>query len=303
MEYSISYKYQRSDYPFDDVIDNEKSRNHIISYPFMLSFAITTLVYLANNEDENNLNKFLEFAQNSGIPGFVTDSQDAKAAKDAWNKKKALFTLNEKDKWYCGNLSESKPGIGARTELLPYMAWAKSNLFIGPKACYRMDDPSQRREEIPNSMIEKHKSASEKLLNFWNENISSSRIVGENNQEVKIHVNEKPKTSLKTFVGMFLDYLNSSNEYHETVCGDWLVYDCSNGMEGKYYCFIFSPSWKPDQFKKYSRYKFCLNTDSRSKSIQKNCYVKLKDLSGSVGELLKGNPTQKELNETVSNFV
>jgi hypothetical protein len=300
MEYSISYKYQRSDYPFDDVIGNEKSRNHIISYPFMFSFAITTLVYLANNEDENNLNKFLEFAKKSGIPGFVADSQDAKAA---WNKKKALFTLNEKDKWYCYNLSESKPGIGARTELLPYMAWAKSNLFIGPKACYRTDDPSQRREEIPNSMMEKHKNASEELLEFWNKKISTSRIVGENNQEINIDVKEKERNSLKTFVGMFLDYLNSSNEYHETVCGDWLVYDCSNGMEGKYYHFIIAPSFNSKQPEKCSHYKFCLNTSGRSGKIQQNCYVKLSNLSDGVGELLKGNPTQKELNETVSNFV
>lgn len=119
------------------------------------------------------------------------------------------------------------------------IAWAYSNLFIGPSSKYREDDPSQKMDKIPISFPEKRAILAKNVKLAWNK-ISSSYIVGESDTEISLKISEN-KNDVKTFLSTFIDYIldvRTEGAIHVTRLNDWVVKP-DTSQSGEYYHFYF----------------------------------------------------------------
>lgn len=198
---NISYRYKRptGGYPGPGVLGANLSRHHIFSYPFMLTYAVVTLHYLANSGDKKALGKLEAFYRarvGGGIPFDVSNFKNS-----------ALETKVDET-------------MGS----LVWICWAEPNLFIGPDGACRYDDPSQRREQLPLSFPERPKKLAEAVAGKWAA-ASSSRIVGREGEVISVSFDDR---KLADFADSFLDYIGyvgagGAQNIHRTTFGDWVV--------------------------------------------------------------------------------
>lgn len=207
---NISYRYKRTvgGYPGPGALTANLSRHHIFSYPFMLTFAVVVLHYLANSDDEKALRKLEAFYRariRGGIPFHIGEFKNS-----------ALETKVD------GNMGS-----------LVWICWAEPNLFIGPDGAYRDDDPSQRMEFLPLSLPEKQKKLAQTVAVKWSA-VSSSRIVGREDDAIRVSFDDR---KLAEFADSFLDYINyagpgGAQNIHRTTYDDWvLVKDQANARD------------------------------------------------------------------------
>lgn len=207
---SIQYAYQRTgNYPGNVVgaWHAGLARHHILSFPFMCSFAVVTFWYIATHQNDA--------------------ASYAKAKLDAFYKARGgglngWFTL-------CARFNKEGGGyLGAEVQgansILNWICWAESNLFIGPAAIYRTNDPSQKMDQIPLSMgeTEKGKAVMDKATDVkkaWDD-ICKSSIVGEDGQPISLSINDG---GLPNFVKVFVDYicLSEPNVIYRSKYKDW----------------------------------------------------------------------------------
>ena len=198
---NITYRYKRpaGGYPGPGALSQELSRHHMFSYPFMLTYAVVVMHYLALNEDEQALEKLAKFYRDRGMAGIPFDIRN--------------FRNNALEI----NVDENMPH-------LVWICWAEPNLFIGPGGKYRDDDPSQKMEQFPLSLPAGQKRLAKAVAEKWKD-MSSSRIVGKEGDMISVAFDER---KLPKFVECFLDYIGyvgkgGAQSIYRTAFGDWVV--------------------------------------------------------------------------------
>ena len=212
---NITYRYERpaGGYPVPGALAQGLSRHHMFSYPFMLTYAVVVLHYLALNRNEKALGKLDKFYRDRGIGGIP---------------------------FHIGNFRNNalEVSVNANMGSLVWICWAEPNLFIGPSGVLRDDDPSQRREPFPLSLPARQKLLAEAVAKKWAA-MSSSRIVGKEGDEISVAFDER---KLPEFADCFLDYIGyvgkgGAQSIHRTTFGDWVVVD-NEAKPGKVFQFV-----------------------------------------------------------------
>lgn len=232
----ITYYYNRLN---KDKINNETlppymARHHLISYPFMHSFAIVLLWYIANDSNYQQMERLNKF--------FISHGQSN------WKDRIKIFAGNNKGCNYDGGNSDVNNCIRE-------ICWAPANLFIGPSGEYREDDPSQKMEELPNSFPDKQKELAGNTIAKWN-TISKSRIVGRDGAKISIQIENT--RSLSEFINAFVNYITCSENVYKTCYNDWVVVSSQN----KKYSFWVEENMSKKKIEDVpDKFKFCLRKD------------------------------------------
>lgn len=206
----IEYRYKRTgNYPGNVVGAwyDGLARHHILSFPFMLSFAVVTFWYIATHRDD--------------------------AASYAEAKLDAFFKARGENGWstLCAPFKNKRyleKEVGDANGILNWICWAESNLFIGPAAIHRIDDPSQKMDHIPLSMgeTEKGKKVMDKaaeVKSVWATTVCHSGNSGKDGQSIPLSIKDG---ELPNFVKVFVDYicLSQPDVIYRSKYKDWAAY-------------------------------------------------------------------------------
>lgn len=263
---NITYRYRRPSggYPGPGILPAGLTRHHIFSYPFMLTYAVVTMHYLANHEDGKAMDKLQKFYQ--ARPGAV---------------------IPQVSEFGYSSLEDKVEGNMAG---LVWICWAEPNLFIGPSGVCRDDDPSQRMEQFPLSLPARQMQLAEEVGRNWKA-VSSSRIVGREDETISVAFDAK---KMPQFVHSFLDYISyrggsGAQNIHRTNYGDWALK--KNAAEaGEVYRFVMKPGGSAEKLEKFL---FVLRTGSMKperKGVAVTAYG-----DGFVWGKFRGEITEEEL--------
>lgn len=157
----INYLYLRGNYPYGNVADlgNNFSRHHIIAYPNMYAIGAIVLAYFRILDMEYANYKVKDFFLSNDYQKFETYYRTIYYDADG-RRGETGISKNEVDN--AMKTVREQHGKAADTRICLYdswakgvlnkMAWTKNNLFIGPTAKFRCDDPEQECDCLPLSM-------------------------------------------------------------------------------------------------------------------------------------------------------
>lgn len=231
---NITYEYQRANAPGNyPAIDPRLSRHHIISYPFMRTFAEVLLQF--RNDPEVD----------------VAKREQIRALIDDFKRNNHIAGAND-------------------AALIVYLCWARPNLFIGPSSAYRDDDPSQRMEELPLLLNSRVRESAKKVKELWN-GVSSSYLVGEKDTRISISVDERKVPdfliAFLNYVNLPNDIYDTKCSEWLVVCET----DPKN-LRYRFYIHLLSERRIQEELHNKLRYKFVLKQD-QDKVVQKSVVV------------------------------
>lgn len=231
---NITYEYQRANAPGNyPVIDPRLSRHHIISYPFMRTFAEV----------------LLQFRDNPNMD--AVKREQIRTLIDAFKRKNRI-------NWADDNT------------LIVYLCWARPNLFIGPSSVYRDDDPSQRMEKFPLLLNSSVRESAKKVKELWN-GMSNSYLVGEKDTRISISVDERKVPdfliAFLNYVNLPNDIYDTKCSEWLVVCET----DPKN-LRYRFYIHLLSERRIQEELHNKLRYKFVLKKD-QDKVVQEPVVV------------------------------
>lgn len=274
---NITYRYERTgNYPGNGkALGAELARHHILSYPFMRSFAVVTFWYMATHESDSIAakakNKLDDFYQARGVGIGV----------NGWFNTCKLFK----------NKSNLELEVEKASGFLNWICWAESNLFIGPAGKHRLDDPSQKMDQFPLNMDKAVKHKATEVKKAWDK-ICASRLVGEKDQMISLSINDK---ELPNFVEIFVEYICLSKPkcIYESKYKDWAAYPTTGKSKPHQFWLNLS---QPNNDIKDKRYKFALR-DEAAKANEPWVCIKKFDADTVMG-IEKGDPGSGEYDKT-----
>lgn len=219
MEISISYYYHRGEKNRND-LSPSISRHHVISYPRMYYLGVLALCYLKSQ------------------PEIV--SEKVKLLKDVCGNQN--LNIEEALK-HVNNCVEGKFSIPSDVpivqEVLNEIAWMPMNLFTGPSGNFRIDDPSQRNESLPEKMSDEQKGALKKIIGGLKEYSHSfiPHIEGEGGSTKSVHFDNE--NQFNDLAKLFLENIKSDKPLscYDSELSDWRIgTKYCKGEDGCYYC-------------------------------------------------------------------
>lgn len=220
MKISISYKYNRGGECKTSAgrrgpLPAHMSHHHIIAYPRMYFLGVLSLVYL---KKQNNMQqvRFLERVAK-------IDNNAISSCLKSVEKNKSLWSVPTHD--------------NAVNESLYRIAWMPMNLFIGPSAKFRLDDPHQENDEIPISMRENRRKNIERIEDGLRKYVTQ-KIPLDSETSKCITFNEEKH--FDELMKIFFGNINDSFDCYDSKVSDWyieVINNCnsSKGRADKYY--------------------------------------------------------------------
>lgn len=238
MGINITYLYERTgNYPYAAKVPLTAglARHHILSYPFMRSYAVVTFWYIATHGSDSIKKKLDDFYKARGVG----------IAAGGWFDTCLSFK----------NRSNLEEEVNNANSFLNWICWAESNLFIGPNSDHRLDDPSQKMEEFPLNMNDTVKSQAIEVKKAWN-NICKSRLVGEKGQTISLSIDD---SGLSNFVEAFVKYicLSQPTDIYRSKYKDWAAHLATDTSRKTPYQFWLDLSQSGNDIED-KRYKFAL---------------------------------------------
>lgn len=220
MKISISYEYNRGGACKTSAgrrgpLPAHMSHHHIIAYPRMYFLGVLSLVYL---KKQNNMQqvKFLERVAK-------IDNNVISSCLKSVEKNKSLWSVPTHD--------------NAVNESLYRIAWMPMNLFIGPSAKFRLDDPDQGNDEMPISMRENRRKNIERIEDGLRKYVKQEIPLNSGTSECITFNNEKHFDDL---MKIFFGNINDSFDCYDSKVSDWYIEVIENrksskGRVDKYY--------------------------------------------------------------------
>lgn len=243
MDISIKYPYERTgNYPLAGAgnLNAGLARHHILSFPFMLSFAVVTFWYIATHQ-----NDAASYAE-AMLDNFFRDD---KRNQNGWLTLCGCFNKKDTQLYFGQEIQDAKSALN-------WICWAESNLFIGPAGKHRIDDPSQKMDHIPLSMgaTKKGKKVMDKaaeVKSVW-ATVCHSGNSGEDGQPITLSINDQ---AVPNFVKVFAEYicLSEADVIYRSKYSDWAAY-LATDTSGK------------------TPHQFWINTSRSCDDNQKACY-------------------------------
>lgn len=223
----IHYSYEsRGGYPYQDTgLGNNLSRHHIIAYPDMYAIGAIVLAYFRILDMEYANYKVKDFYLSNDYRKFETyyrtiyydangDRRESGIARNEMNN--VMEPLRAQQEWFADtriNLFDSwAQGV------LNKLAWTRNNLFIGPTAKFRCDDPEQKCDSLPLSM---------RNTDFvkWVYEAVYNRYIRAGQEIAKAAGGRGciilEKDMIKTIGHEFINRLPNMPREHKTKVGDW----------------------------------------------------------------------------------
>lgn len=231
VEISIEYYYQRGEKSSDN-LSNLISRHHVISYPKMYYLGILALCYLKKRQEEN---KSIVYQENL-LKGICRNTN---------------ININNALK-YIISYEEGKFSIPRENAIIQNvineLAWLPINLFTGPSAKIRIDDPSQNNETFPQKMPKKQKTALQNIIDAL-KNYSHSYIPnssGDGGSTKCVHFDKD--SEFNNLVNIYFNNIKDNIQCYDSKISDWRVatkyykngdiYKCGN--KDNYYKYFFA---------------------------------------------------------------
>lgn len=269
MDITIKYRYERTgNYPGGGkALGAELARHHILSYPFMRSFAVVTFWYMATHGSDSIKKKLDYFYGVRKVGGWF----------------KACEPFN--------NQSYLEDPVNKASSFLSWICWAESNLFIGPAGRYRLDDPSQRMDKFPLYMDDRVKIGATRVKEAWVA-ICDSSVVGEEGAEITLNIKSD---KLPNFVEAFVDYicLSKPDDIYESKYKEWAAYPTTGKSKPHQFWLNLSKSGGDI---KAERYRFALR-DKAANAKEPWVCIKKFDADTVMG-IEMGNPGSGEYDKT-----
>lgn len=204
-------------------LSKHMSHHHIIAYPKMYCLGILALVYLKMQENNKRpCDKKIRLLQDKA---GVKNNAIFNCLKSV-NLKDSTWSFS----WQDNSVSES----------LYRIAWMPINLFLGPSAKLRLDDPGQGNDEIPLSMPEDRRQAIKNIKNIVLklENKVGKRSIPHNSGGTGL-ITLDDERDIDNMMNIFFNNINYTN-CHESIISDWYIGvnkggKSSNGSIEKYY--------------------------------------------------------------------
>lgn len=280
MDITIKYRYERTgNYPgAGKALSADLARHHILSYPFMRSFAVVTFWYIATHGSNS-------------------------IAKQAKEKLDNFYRVRKVGGWFktCepfNNQSYLEDQVNKASSFLSWICWAESNLFIGPAGRYRLDDPSQRMDKFPLYMDDRVKIGATRVKEAWVA-ICNSSVVGEEGAEITLNIkSDKLPNLLPNFVEAFVDYicLSQPGKIYRSAYREWAAYSVAVTGKLKPHQFWLDLS-QPNNDIKDKHYKFALRDKAAKANEPWVCIKKFDDNDTVVGIEME-NPGSREYDKT-----
>lgn len=255
---NITYEYRRADAPGNyPAIDPRLSRHHIISYPFMRTFAEVLLRFRDDPE--------VDAAKREQIRTLI----------DAFKRKNRI-------NWADDNT------------LIVYLCWARPNLFIGPSSAYRDDDPSQRMEKFPLLLNSSVRESAKKVKELWN-GMSNSYLVGEKDTRISISVDERKVPDFLIAFLNYVNLPNDI--YDTKCSEWLVVRETDpKNLRYRFYIHLLDEKKLMDPTKKKERYKFVLNREENKDKVVQDSVVVIHQLDNQkcLGEIRKALPDSED---------
>lgn len=226
----ISYRYKRGGECVKDKKGNlpaQMSHHHIISYPRIYFLGVLSLVYLKRLEED----------------GQSIDARVKLLERVARIENKSIYQALKKLKMDRGGIWLIPLDGYSIYETLCRIAWMPMNLFTGPSAKFRMDDPVQRNDKIPLSMQGERRRKIEKMKSGLDKYAGNINIPCESQGADCIVFRDE--NMFQQLMSDFFSSLDENAGCYESKISDWYV-----GISGT-----------REACRTKRRYHVCKNTD------------------------------------------
>lgn len=220
MKYSIRYTYTRSNQGGIPGVGNNLAHHHVISYPHM--FGLGAIILAAAIIDDKNGDNYCR-VMNNYYKGMNMTSLSRKSLLDEVDCNGGIISLY--------NTTFFNP-------ILNTVAWTKDNLFVGPAATFRNDDPSQRNDMISCS------------LHGWDFVRKVDQLLGmvtsamPNRSDIPATAIRLSETTIGGIAERFIEALFhiQNPQIRETTVGDWVAVPNDGNNSNLCYPVLFSSS-------------------------------------------------------------
>lgn len=208
MRILISYRYDRGGACVKEKKGNlsaQMSRHHIISYPWMYFLGVLSLVFLKRSEED----------------GESIESRIKLLERAARIENKSIYNALHMLKMDRGGIWLFPPEGDSIKDTLYHIAWMPMNLFTGPSAKLRMDDPGQKNDKIPLSMPKDRKNKIENMKSGLRKYAGNINIPHAGGGTDCVRFNDE--RNFDQLMSIFFRNIEEKNECYDSKISDWFV--------------------------------------------------------------------------------